>query len=121
MKVLKTLKKDHFEAASNITRNGSKKADKDLVTLLNEVMENANLVSLLSDAGSGGAAQEALTVTGLLATDTVLSVSQSVKGANNLPLLSFSVPAADALTCDWSADPGAGSKVLVLVLRVLAT
>ena len=120
MKVLETLRRSHFDGASNITRNGSTKSDKDLATLINELNENANIVSLTSDAGGGGAAAEAMTVTGLLATDTILSVSQSVKGANNLPLLSFNTLAADALTCNWSADPGAGAKVLILVLRALA-
>ena len=119
MKILKKLFKDHFQAASNITRNGSTKSEKDLATLLNEIMENSNLVSLDSDAGAGGAAQEALDVPGLLATDLILSVSQRVKGGNNLPLLSFSAPADDVLTCDWSADPGAGSVVRILVVRAL--
>ena len=119
MKVLSKLGQDHFQAASNITRNGSTKSDKDLATLINELNENSNLVSLDSDAGSGGAAQEALVVTGLLATDVILAVSQRVKGANNLPLLSFGSPVADELTCDWSADPGAGSIVRILVVRAL--
>jgi len=117
MKTLRKLVQDHFQAASNITRNGSKKND-DLVKLLNDISENSNIVSLLSDAAAGGAGTEALTVTGLKATDTILSVSQSVVGANDLPLLSFDTQIDDGLTVNYSADPGAGSKILVLALRL---
>lgn len=70
-----------------------------------------------SDAGAGGAATEAMTVTGLLATDTVLAVTQRVDGANSLPLLGWNTQAADALTGVWSADPGAGAIIDVTIKR----
>lgn len=70
-----------------------------------------------STAGAGGAATEAMVLTGLLATDTILAVTQSVKGANNLPLLGYNTQAANALTAVWSANPGAGSVIVVTVLR----
>jgi len=70
-----------------------------------------------SAAGAGGGATEAMTVTGLLATDTILSVSQSTKGAISLPLLGFNTLGANTLTGVWSADPGAGAKILVTVRR----
>lgn len=70
-----------------------------------------------SSAGAGGASTEAMTVTGLLSTDTILAVSQSVPGANSLPLLGFNTLADDALTGVWSADPGAGAVIVVTVMR----
>lgn len=70
-----------------------------------------------SAAGAGGAATEAMTLTGLLATDTILSVVQKTKGANSLPLLGYSTQADNALTGIWSANPGAGAVIVVTVLR----
>lgn len=71
-----------------------------------------------STAGAGGAATEAMVLTGLLATDTILSVTQKTKGANSLPLLGYSTQAANALTGIWSANPGAGAVIVVTVLRL---
>jgi len=65
----------------------------------------------------GGAALEAVTVTGLLATDTILSVSQMTGGAGVLPILGFTTHSNNLLTCYWSADPGPGAVVIVGVLR----
>ena len=75
------------------------------------------ILSFTSAAGAGGAATEAMVVTGILATDTILSVSQSVKGANSLPLLGFNTLANNALTAVFSADPGAGAVIVVSVKR----
>lgn len=82
-----------------------------------DAMNGEEILSFTSDAGAGGSATEAMTVTGLLSTDTILAVSQSVDGANNLPLLGFNTLANDALTGVWSADPGAGSVIVVSVKR----
>lgn len=76
-----------------------------------------NILVLTSAASSGGGATEALTVTGLLTTDTILSVSQKTKGANSLPLLGFSTQATNALTGIWSADPGVGAVIIVCIKR----
>lgn len=75
--------------------------------------------SISSSAGAGGAATEAMVVTGLglAAADTIIGVTQKTKGANNLPLLGYTTQAANALTCVWSADPGAGAVVQVSILR----
>jgi len=70
-----------------------------------------------SAASSGGGASETMTVTGLAATDTVLSVTQSTKGANNTAVTGWSGLALNAIDIDWTADPGAGAKVDVLVRR----
>lgn len=66
-------------------------------------------------AGAGGAATEALTCTGLLTTDTVLAVTQKTPGGNSLPLLGWSTLATNSITGIWSANPGSGSVVMVLV------
>lgn len=76
-----------------------------------------NILSFTSSPGAGGAATEAMTVTGLLATDTILAVSQSVQGANSLPLIGYNTLANNSLTGVWSADPGAGSVIVVSVKR----
>lgn len=79
--------------------------------------QNKAILSYLSNASAGGSASEVFVVTGLLATDTILSVSQSVKGANSLPLLGYNTPATNALTGVYSADPGASARIVVTVLR----
>ncbi len=76
-----------------------------------------SILAFSSSAGAGGTATEVMTVTGLLSTDTILSVSQKTPGANSLPLLGFSTQINDHLTAIWSADPGAGSVILVSVKR----
>lgn len=80
-----------------------------------------NIQKYVSSAGAGGAATEAMTLTGLAAADTILAVTQKTKAANNLPLLGYTTQAANALTCVWSADPGAGAVVEVLVLKAPKT
>ena len=75
------------------------------------------LTVISSAAGAGGAATEAMTVTGLLTTDTIIAVAQRVQGANALPLLGWSTQIADGITCAWSADPGAGAIVDVTIKR----
>lgn len=75
------------------------------------------LVVLTSSAGGGGSANQVFTLTGLLTTDTIVSVVQKTKGANNLPLLGYSTQATNALTGVYSADPGAGAVIVVAVLR----
>jgi hypothetical protein len=79
--------------------------------------QNKAFHTYTSAAGAGGGATEAFTVTGLVSTDTILSVTQKTPGANSLPLLGYSTLATDALTGIYSADPGAGSVIVVTVLR----
>lgn len=86
---------------------------------LGDLLHAADSVyTFTSSAGAGGAASAALTVTGLLATDTILSVTQKTAGANSLPLLGYTTLANNALTVQWSADPGAGAVIVVTVKRV---
>ena len=121
LKALSELKANHFEGGSNLTDGGKKQNGEDLASLLNDVMGNANIVKLTSDAGAGGAATENdLAVSGLLAADTILSVSQRVAGANSLPLLGWADQKDGSLDFVYSADPGAGAICEVLVLRALS-
>lgn len=97
-----------------ITSLGTPTAGTDATT---KTYVDARSAAVTCTAGAGGAATEVLVCTGLLATDTVLAVSQKTPGANSLPLLGWSTLANDAITGIWSADPGAGAVVLVGVKR----
>ncbi len=70
-----------------------------------------------SAAGSGGSGSEAMTVTGLLSTDTILSVSQKTPGANSTAVIGWASQADNALTVSWTANPGAGAVIRVAVKR----
>jgi len=70
-----------------------------------------------SSATVGGAADETLTVTGLLATDTIISVTQKTQGSGNLPLLGWFNQTNDAITGHWIGDPVIGAVLLVAVVR----
>lgn len=83
----------------------------------NQDIVPSKILTFDSAASVGGAATEAMTVTGLLATDKILAVTQSVKGAANLPLLGYNTQIANGLTAVWSATPGAGAVIKVTVLR----
>lgn len=105
------LKPNHFEGQSNLNESHRKSnTDKVLQELLPQ--------PLTSNAGAGGGATETLVVPGLKTSDTIVSVYQKVDNANSLPLLA-AVNGSDngELDCEWSADPGAGAVVAVLVLR----
>lgn len=79
---------------------------------------STRIYSYLSDASAGGAAAEAYTVTGLLATDEVISVDQEVDGAGAaVGIISWGTLVADGLTVTYDADPGANAKVRVTVKR----
>jgi len=121
MKILKKLEAGHFEGDRNLNK-GARKGDKQtLEEALADLQENANLVKLTSDAGAGGAATEDDNpVTGLLLTDVILSVTQKTPGANNLPLIGYADQKAGTLDFIYSADPGAGAIVELLVSRALA-
>lgn len=76
----------------------------------------ASLV-IVSGAVGSGSASATVTATGLLTTDTIVAVTQRVKGANSLPLLGWSGQLADQLTAVYSADPGANAILDILVQR----
>ena len=83
--------------------------------------DKLNIQVYVSSAGAGGAATEAMVLTGLAAADTILAVSQKTKGANSFPLLGWTTLAANALTCVWEGDPGAGAVVVVVVHKAAVT
>lgn len=66
-------------------------------------------------ASAGGGATEALTCTGLTATDIILAVTQRVAGANNTAITGYSGLGSNALTVGWTGDPGSGAIVRVTV------
>lgn len=70
-------------------------------------------------ASLGGAATEAVTCTGLLSTDTILAVSQKVKGANSTALNGFNTLINDGITLSWTGNPGANAVATVLVSRTV--
>jgi len=77
----------------------------------------AAILVFASTATVGGAASEAVTVTGLLSGDTILSVSQKTPGGAALPLLGWSTQITAGITVIYSADMGPGAVVLVAVKR----
>jgi len=79
---------------------------------------NAQTLSIASAVSAGGAASEALTFTGFdPTTDTVLGISQQTPGANSTATIGWSTPLANTLTVIWTADPGAGAVVNLMVIR----
>lgn len=67
---------------------------------------------------TGGAAAEAITVTGLLGTDLVFVMLED-DGTNNVSVLS-AVPSADTLTVTFSADPGNDAIINYVCFRAAA-
>ena len=84
---------------------------------LADAVDAASNRAFNSAASLGGAASETLTVTGLLATDTILAVSQMTPGGNNTAIIAFDTLANNSLKLYWTANPGAGAVVKVLVKR----
>lgn len=77
----------------------------------------ANTKTFLSNASAGGAAAEAYVVTGLLATDTVISVTPQTASANTAYIRAYSTLVNNGLTVTYNTDPGANGKVEVSVIR----
>jgi len=79
----------------------------------NTALKQATLSNVLSSASVGGAANEELTIAGLLTTSTIYAVTQSVPGANNVAMIGFTNDTNGSLKIIWTANPGAGAKVVV--------
>src|ERR1035437_4970752 len=63
-----------------------------------------------SNPSPAGAPTESLVVTGLLATDTILAITQVTPGVNStVQVVGYSGQANNALTVQWSADAGGGA------------
>ncbi len=78
-------------------------------------------MTVIAATVGGGAATGTATATGLATTDTVLAVTQDVKGANSLPLLGYNTPTTNAINYVYSADPGANGTLKILVSRPATT
>ena len=98
-------------------------AEAQLLNKMNSTARRVGLGDLLnfqvieSAASAGGSASEALTFTGLAVTDTILAISQRVAGANGTAVTGYNTQAANALTVTWTANPGAGARVRILVAK----
>lgn len=111
------VSESYFEGGQNLNKGHQRGSDQHLAQILNAKLDESQILVFTSTAGAGGAATEAMVLTGLKTTDVILSVVQKTKGANNLPLLGWTTVAANSLTAVWSADPGAGSVIVVSVKR----
>lgn len=89
---------------------------------LADLIESAVRDSVLafpSIASSGGSASEAMTFTGVLATDQILAVTQVTPGAGvGKTMIAHASLVNDALTITWDANPGTGAIILLSVLRI---
>lgn len=75
------------------------------------------VLAFTSGASAGGSQTETMTVTGLLASDTILSVDQKTDGSGGKTIIRYGTPASNALSVTWDADPGSGAVVVVTVKR----
>lgn len=111
---LKAIKDIQQRALSFINVKGSSIAG------YSQADASAVAVSALDSAASaGGAATETLVVTGLLTTDTILAATEQTKGASKTALINYESAASVAgkLAVEWTANPGAGSVIRVVVAR----
>lgn len=79
--------------------------------------ERHGFYALDSEESSGGSTSENLDVSGLLSSDTVLAVTQKTKGTNTVALVAYDDPTDGHIVARWTADPGAGAVIRVLVER----
>ena len=82
--------------------------------------------AIRSSASSGGSATETMTVTGLLTTDTILSVDQDTDGSGAaVGILAYGTAGAaaanNALSVTWNADPGANAIIKVSAIATTVT
>ncbi len=82
---------------------------------LGEILRKQIPVVFTSNAAAGGGASEALTVTGLKATDTILSVQHISGGTATVAVTGWNTQVTDGLTVQFAIDPGAGALVQVVV------
>lgn len=75
-----------------------------------------------SAASAGGGATETLTVTGVLAADEILAVTQRTKGANSVALVAWTDTGRsnNQLAVEWTGNPGAGAVLRVLTRKAAA-
>lgn len=72
---------------------------------------------LKSSPTIGGNADESVAVSGLLSTDTILSMDQETPGTNNISLIGFDTITDGVMTIHWSSDPGPGATMNIYIKR----
>lgn len=88
-----------------------------------EIIDKLNKIAiseqseLASDPSAGGSATEVMSVPGLLSTDTVVSQSITTPGENPATISSVGAPSDDEISVTFSADPGVGAVVTLVVSR----
>jgi len=120
MSLIKKILKTHFEGGSNLAQGGQTKDGEGLADLIRTLEGEGQVLALQSTASAGGGATEDdVAVVGLLATDTILSVTQRVPGAGvGKVFIGWADKKAGSLDLTWDDDPGAGAIVVVAVKRV---
>jgi len=79
---------------------------------------SGNVLAFNSNPSVGGSPTEALTIPGLLGTDTILAVTQVTPGSiSTSSIVGYSGQANNALTVQWTANEGSGAVVRVMVNR----
>ena len=116
---LPVVSANHFEGGKNLYKgNKLTKDSKHLGEIVQSLQLESNKLQVYTSAvGVSGDSTPTVVVTGLGASDTILSVTQSANGVSNLPLLGWSNQLANSLDLVYSADPGNGFIVKVLVKK----
>lgn len=86
------------------------------ITSRTKVTAGGSFLNFTSAVISTGTSVSA-TVTGLLATDVVVSVTQKIANANSVVPVAFGTPTANTLPLTYAATSGANGTVSVLVYR----
>lgn len=82
------------------------------------ITSSSTVLAFNSNPSPAGSATETLVVTGLLATDTILAITQMTPGAVSTAfIVGYSGQADNSLTVQWTTDAGGSAVVRVLVSR----
>ena len=121
MVALAALRDGAFKGHGSLTKGQRLLSEKTLEEILNDIIINANTEVLTTDATSGGAATEGdLPVTGLLATDEILSITPIGGGTSTVALTGFLNQEDGEIDLVFAADPGAGKTLKILVRHAVA-
>jgi len=121
MVALAKLRDAAFQGHGSLTKGQRLLGEKTLEELLNDIITNANTEVLTTDATGGGAATEAdLPVAGLLATDEILSITVVGGGTSTVAYTGFTNQEDGEIDLIFSADPGAGKTLKILVRHAIS-
>lgn len=87
------------------------------INQLQETIATNNVFSFISNAYAGASATATYVIPGLLISDTILSISPYTKGATNGALVGLQTYSNNSITVSYTSNPGAGTKIVVCVLR----